>query len=101
MERRSRRSRQQWKELIDEQAGSGLSARAYCEAKAIGPSSFYQWRRRLRHTDAGKELGIDSKDSFIDMGQIGSSDSSSMSGTGPWVVTLELGDGLKLTLQRG
>ena len=101
MGRQKRRSRGQWEEIIVEQQRSGLSARDYCEAKSIGPASFYQWRRRLGDAVFGAEGGIDSRGSFIDMGQIGSSGVSGATGVSAWVVTLDLGEGLKLTLERG
>jgi hypothetical protein len=101
MGRRKRRSQRQWEEIIDKQERSGLSARAYCKAESIGPTSFYHWRRRLGDAVSGVKGGIDSGGAFLDIGQIGSSGVSAATGVSPWVVTLDLGEGFKLTLKRG
>lgn len=100
MERNKKRNRRQWMEIIDEQEGSGLSAKAFCQAKSIGLVSFYQWRRRLRKPVSWEKPRVELKESFIDIGRIGSSDVSTRSGESACVVTLELGEGFKLTLQR-
>ncbi len=101
MARNKRRDRGQWKEIIGEQERSGLNARAFCREKSIGLANFYTWRRRFRDTDAGSGGGIEAKGTFIDMGQIGYSDVPTPADVSSWVVTLDMGDGLKLTLQRG
>jgi hypothetical protein len=99
MKRRRSRSRQGWQQVIKEQKQSGLSARAYCQREAIGISSFYQWRRRL--SDSSEPSLKTRRESFIDMGQIETSLATALSGAGTLVVTLDLGDGTKLTLHRG
>ena len=100
MERRTQRSRGQWEEIIGEQERSGLSARRFCQGKAIGLASFYQWRRLLRDAVSGTDGGIDSRGSFIEMGHIGSSGVVAAPVVSPWVVTLDFGEGFTLTLQR-
>jgi hypothetical protein len=37
-----------WKELLTEQAGSGLSVAAFCRQHRLTESQFYAWKRRLR-----------------------------------------------------
>jgi len=96
MGKRTRRSEREWKQIIDEHGQSGQSVKAYCERKAIGVASFYQWRRRFRDS---KSLKKPSKGAFIEMGQIQSPGSASDASS--WTITLDLGDGLKLVLQRG
>ena len=54
------------------------------------------WRRVLRTNGTGTTGG-----SFIDMGQIDSPGVAASTGLSPWVVTLDFGEGFKLTLQRG
>jgi len=100
MERGKQRSRGQWEAIIDEQERGGLSASDYCRDKSIGLSSFYHWRRRLGDTPSGSRSAMDSPESFIDMGRIGSSGVSTPASVSPWVVTLDFGEGFKLTLQR-
>ena len=37
-----------WRELVDEQAQSGLSASAFCRDRDLKVPQFYRWRRRFR-----------------------------------------------------
>jgi hypothetical protein len=37
-----------WREIVERQAGSGLSVRSFCAAEGIREPSFYAWRKRLR-----------------------------------------------------
>ena len=99
MKRREKRSREEWVKIIGRQERSGLTARAFCQGEGIVPASFYQRRRRLR--EGGSESGMDSKEAFIDMGSIGASGVSTSADVSPWAVTLDLGEGVRLTLQRG
>ena len=39
---------QQWSELLLEQKNSGLSIRAWCEARGINGQRFFYWQRKLR-----------------------------------------------------
>ena len=103
MPRSRRRTQREWENLIGEQARSGLSAKEFCQSKSIGLASFYQWRRRLRdgsQSTCTTEQVQTTKESFIDMGRIGLADVSTPASVTPWIVTLDLGDNLKLTLQR-
>ena len=36
-----------WRQMVDRQAGSGLSIRQFCEKEGISLPSFYAWRKRL------------------------------------------------------
>ncbi|WP_423133103.1 IS66 family insertion sequence element accessory protein TnpA [Halomonas heilongjiangensis] len=60
---------EQWQAWIEEQAGSGLSQRVFCEQKGLSTSSLQLWKRRLglaapavqassRHTDAETSVFI-------------------------------------------
>ena len=42
------RTAEQWKALIEQHAGSGLSLADFCRKKNLCPSSFHRWRRKLR-----------------------------------------------------
>lgn len=37
-----------WREIVQRQAGSGLSVRGFCAAEGISEPSFYAWRKKLR-----------------------------------------------------
>jgi hypothetical protein len=39
--------RAQWRRIVSEFAGSGLSLRAFCRQRGIDGGVFYYWRRRL------------------------------------------------------
>jgi hypothetical protein len=43
-----RTAREKWRQIIDGQAGSGLSVAAYCRDRQVAPASFFAWKRRLR-----------------------------------------------------
>jgi len=49
-----RRSRDQWKSLIDRQCESGLSGKEFCEREALSYASFIKWRSTLRSKSVGK-----------------------------------------------
>ncbi|HZW97468.1 MAG TPA: hypothetical protein VFF56_01305, partial [Bacillota bacterium] len=40
-----------WKRLLEEQALSGLSIKAWCEEKDLAKSSFYRYRKLLRELE--------------------------------------------------
>jgi hypothetical protein len=58
-----------WKNLIDEQAQSGLNAPAFCSEQNLKLAQFYRWRRRFKNHSARRspngfmELVPSSKDS--------------------------------------
>lgn len=43
----TRRSKAQWRELVDEQASSGLSASEFCRLKSINPKYFSARKRKF------------------------------------------------------
>lgn len=45
---RSDSLRAKWSHLLVEQAGSGLTKKAFCTERGINPATFYYWQRRLR-----------------------------------------------------
>ena len=101
MERRKRRGLREWEEILCEQAQSGMTAAAFCRRADIGVSSFYHWKQRLGKGKSGAGGGQEGGGSFIDMGRLGGSGVSAAGGESSWVVTLDFGNGLKLTLHNG
>jgi hypothetical protein len=93
-----RRNGRQWAEIVSEHQSSGLSAKDFCKSRSISLANFYQWRKRLRSTSSDKEGRIDKKETFIEVGQIGA---TAVAASNALVVTLDFGEGVKLTLQRG
>ena len=43
--------REQWRAMIDKQAQSGLSIRAFCIQEGVRDADFYHWRKRLREAE--------------------------------------------------
>lgn len=41
----------QWREVLNRQQSSGLSARAFCKQEAIAETAFHFWRRTIRERD--------------------------------------------------
>jgi hypothetical protein len=46
--KKNREAERRWREVLEHQAGSGLSVRSFCAAEGISEPSFYGWRKRLR-----------------------------------------------------
>jgi transposase-like protein len=38
---------QYWREVVRDQAASGLSIAAFCRERGVSPASFFDWRRKL------------------------------------------------------
>ena len=47
-----------WRRLLEQQAGSGLSVRAWCAREAISYATFMYWRRRLARPAVGAPLTL-------------------------------------------
>ena len=52
------RSATRWRELVDEQAGSGLSIAEFCRRNDVSQASFYQWRKKLRESASAREAFV-------------------------------------------
>lgn len=85
--RRIRRSRDEWRRLIDEQAKSGQTQSAFCAARGISVGSLQNWKRRLVTPDATLEP-------WVELGTLAEAKSVS------WDVELDLGEGVCLRLRR-
>ena len=86
---RIRRSRSDWRQLIDEQARSGLSQRAFCAARALSVKSFQHWKRQLAARSAPPSAA------WLDLDAL-----PERLAAGGWDIALELGDGICLRLRR-
>jgi transposase len=49
---RKRRTEQDWRRFVREQAGSGLSVAAWCRQQGLVEPTFHWWRRELVRRDA-------------------------------------------------
>lgn len=50
-----------WRERLRNQAGSGLSVRAFCRREGLSEPSFYSWRRELEKRDRERSAGADAE----------------------------------------
>jgi hypothetical protein len=41
-------ARQRWRQIVERQVRSGMSATAFCRQNQVAVSSFFAWKRRLR-----------------------------------------------------
>lgn len=87
---RTQRSESDWQKLIEQQAASGLSAKAFCKIQQINDSGFYQWRKRL----ATLPVEIPAIN-LVDITSVVAVDPSRR-----WHIELDLGDGIKLNLRQ-
>lgn len=100
--RERRRGRGEWERIVRAQEESGLSVRAFCLRESVGTASFYTWRRRIRATASGSASeGRALRESFIDLGRIGSGLRASGEMARSFEVRVDFGEGFTLTVRRG
>jgi hypothetical protein len=87
-----------WEKVLSAQTQSGLTVAAFCKKENIGVASFYQWKRRLGA--AACPSSIPATGAFLELGSLDDTVTRSQTNTRPWMVTLDFGEGLRLTLQR-
>ena len=52
---------QRWRELISAQEASGQSIAAYCREHDVRAWQFYEWKKRLRQSEAGSFVAVSVK----------------------------------------
>ena len=92
----TRRSKNQWQQLIEAQLSSGLSQKAFCQQEGLSAGTFSNWKRKLK--DEGlfiplTDTGGSSSDPWIEL-------PSSAPVNGPWHIELDLGNGVCLRLSQ-
>ena len=94
-----RRSKNEWQALIDEQATSGLTQRAFCDQRGIPLATFGYWKRKLRAErcalPAEPDVDMSSSSDWIGLPIQGGT------AGGSWQIELDLGNGLCLRLRQG
>ena len=95
------RDEQTWRDLVERQAQSGLSVKAFCQHEGLKAWSLYRWRSRLRARNerpdtAGRASAPPGSGpgSFIDLGALESDHARCE-------VRIELGGGIILRVVRG
>jgi len=93
----TRRSHDEWESLVRQWQQSGLSCVAFCKLNNIGYASFCQWRQRFEKSEAPTEkTSIHAVPAFIDLASLNPTTKTHSS----WHITLNLGDGISLTLNQ-
>lgn len=87
MTKRIRRSVEQWQTILDRQAASHLSAKAFCDTHQLSYAVFCRWRKRLASSDQAPLVEL--------------TDLVQAPRRQQWDIELELGDGMTLRLRRG
>ena len=91
-----RRSRQEWRAVLDRFAASGLGVEAFCEREEISKSNFGRWRSLLAAAGVATSVATPvERVGFVDAGLIG------LGGGGRIEIKLDLGGGMVLHLVRG
>jgi len=85
---RPRRSRDEWRRLVEEQACSGQTQAAFCASRALSVTSLQYWKRRLAATPP--------RPAWLDLGRL---DERGSAPSG-WEIELDLGQGVCLRLRR-
>jgi len=95
-----RRSAEEWREIFERRAKSGLAIAAFCQREGIAKSSYERWRTQLAHAARDADGAVATSDTgFVDVGVLGR-----RTETGPSAridVRLELGHGIVLHVVRG
>lgn len=81
---RSRRSAEQWTEVLRRFTSSGLGVREFCRREGIAQSSLQRWRRRL---------GPTAPPNFVELSPAANDTASSPTS---WSLDIELPDGIHL-----
>ena len=91
-----RRTRQQWKELIELQPGSELSPPKFCEQAGVSYQSFMAWRKKLSTANSQSTHSPQ----FVELtAPINTTaHSESMGVVNEWHVELDLGNGIQLRI---
>ena len=98
-----RRPASEWMALFDRQVKSGLSQARFCQIEGVSPSSFANWKRRLRN-EGGEASSVSKTPLFTPLRELPCVDSAAAESPeeshGSWTLDLDLGDGLRLTLRK-
>jgi hypothetical protein len=60
-----------WRELVERQSASGLSARAFCRREELSEASFYAWRRTIVQRDV-QRASVQACPAFVPVAVTGS-----------------------------
>lgn len=94
----ARLSHEQWQQIIDQQTGSGLSQKQFCQSRHISLTTFSNWKRKLRNGFASKPAEAESTDdqNWVAIPTEPPEPASSLA----WHMELELPGGVILRMRR-
>ena len=96
MQRRMRRSREEWSALVSRFEESGQTREAFCAETGISVSTLRRWCSRFRQ---GARPAVSQAPLFVELpAEEKLAEESSVQ---PWEVELQLGGGVLLRLRRG
>ena len=96
-----RRDKTQWQRLIDEQATSGLTQKAFCKQAGIALGTFGYWRRKLQADALSPPPRSEARTDSASLGDwIELANDIPQEAPG-WRIELDLGNGICLRLSRG
>ena len=87
--RRSRRTREEWQQLIEAQQESDLSPAEFCTQRSINQKRFAHWKRRLQ-----KAQNHQPDTHWLELPSVPTAS------TCGWDIELDLGQGLRLRLRQ-
>ncbi len=89
-----RRSKAQWKALLDELASSGMTKSAFCQKHRIAPSNLYRWQKLLAEESTPGDF-IEITEPLVETEPA----PSAAFNDSPWQVELALGAGVVLRVR--
>ena len=100
-----RRTAEQWQNLVAEQRRSGLSMAAFCRREELVYQSFVSHARRVPLPSATDEHATaePALPEFVEIGTAaapGPASATAAAPSSPWLVELDLGEGLQLRIRR-
>ena len=95
MQRRMRRSREEWRALVSRFEASGQTREAFCAETGISVSTLRRWYSRFREPS---RPAVSQAPVFV---ELPAEEKKAEASALPWEVELQLGAGVVLRLRRG
>ena len=99
VERRRRRSAAEWRSLMREYASSGVAQRAFCDDRGLAYSSFTTQWRKFKDSNEARHKDEAARPTFIPLSS--STPTLRLGAEDAVRITLELGNGMVLHIDRG